>query len=299
MRTIVGVLRGGENKYEASLKTGAEVLQALDRDKYDPRDIFIDRQNMWHQSGVPMFPARALQGVDVVFNVVHGNYGEGGELHKILDSLHVPYTGASAAASILAFNKHHARSVARGLGLKVPYGKVVEQNPNIEEVAFELFRTFPHPAVIKTVSGDLRVVAEDFHSLQNGLERVWQRSPKALLEEMINGKEASVGVIDDFRNEKLYTLFPAEKERVPGLFLPHEKRTLMDAARVIHQGLNLGHYSHSNFVVSKRGVYFIDTHSAAGVGLHGEGQFSKSLHAIGVKLSHFLDHVLSLARRPK
>lgn len=296
MRTIVGVLRGGKSDYDNSLKTGSEVLQALDRDKYDPRDVFIDRMGAWHQSGVPMLPARALQGVDVVMNVVHGD-GENGELHKILDSLSVPYTGASATASILAFNRHHARSVARSLGVKVPYGKIVEQTPDTSSLAFELFRSFPHPAIIKPTSGGVSIFADNYNGLEKGLERAWTYSPRILIEEYIPGSLAHVGIINDFRNENLYALFPGDSERVPGIFLPGEKRTLMDAARVIHQGFSLGPYSHSNFVVSKRGVYFIDTKAGAGIGLHGESAFHQALHAAGINLKHFLDHIISLARR--
>lgn len=317
----MGVLRGGpSSEYEVSLKTGAEVLQALEREKYDARDIFIDRAGDWHLHGVSMLPARALSGVDVVFNVIHGEYGEDGRLHRVLDALGVPYTGADSPASILAFNKHHTRSVVRGLGFKVPFGKVVEQTPDVEALALELFRSFPHPAIVKPVIGGSSVgitLVNDFHSLAQGLERAWEVSPKALIEEFIKGKEASVGVIDDFRGEKAYALLPVEIvpaaaspffdydakyggqsiERVPGLFLPEEKRTLMDAARAVHQALNLNHYSRSDFIVSKRGIYFLEANSAAGVGLGKESLLPKALHAVGVKFKDFLDHVISLARK--
>lgn len=296
MRTIVGVLRGGpSSEYDLSLKSGAEVLQALDKDKYDPRDIYIDKAGVWHERGFPMQPVRALQGVDVAINVLH-EYGEDGRVHRILDSLNIPYTGAGAAASILALNRHHARSVIKPLGIKIPFGKVIEQTPDIHGTALELFRTFPHPAIIKPVVGGGMFYADNFYSLERALERAWQHSPRVLVEEYINGKRASVGVIDNFRGESAYTLLPAEGERVPGLFAQHEKKLLMDAARAIHQTLNLNHYSHSDFVVSKRGVYFVETSSGAGVSLVSEHPFSRALHAVGVKLSHFLDHVINLAR---
>jgi len=44
MRTVVAVLRGGpSSEYDLSLRSGAAVLEALDKEKYEPRDIFIDR----------------------------------------------------------------------------------------------------------------------------------------------------------------------------------------------------------------------------------------------------------------
>jgi D-alanine-D-alanine ligase len=264
-----------------------------------------------------MLPARALQGIDVVFNVIHGEYGEDGRLHRILDPLRIPYTGATAPASILAFNKHHTNAVVRSLGVKV-----VERSPHVEDVARQIFRSFPHPAIIKPVMGGSSVgmtLASDYHSLVRGLERAWEYSPKALVEEYIRGKEATVGIIDHFRNEKSYSLLPVEivppsgspffdydakyggatLERVPGFFAPHEKRELMRAARAVHEALNLNHYSRSDFIVGRRGVYFLEANSAAAVGLTKESLLPKALHAVGVKLSQFLEHVIELARGKK
>ncbi len=100
MRTVVGVLRGGpSSEYEVSLKSGANVLGALDTGKYEARDIFIDKSGQWHMRGVPLTPARALEGVDVALNVVHGEYGEDGTLQRILDTIQIPYTGADALTS--------------------------------------------------------------------------------------------------------------------------------------------------------------------------------------------------------
>ena len=76
-RTIVGVLRGGtSSEYDLSLKTGAAMLAALPEERYDTRDIFIDKRGIWHLRGMPVSSARALQQVDVVLNALHGGMGE-------------------------------------------------------------------------------------------------------------------------------------------------------------------------------------------------------------------------------
>ena len=62
MKTVVGVLRGGpSSEYEVSLKSGANVLSALNQEKYEPVDIFIDRRGQWHLFGAPVLPERALR----------------------------------------------------------------------------------------------------------------------------------------------------------------------------------------------------------------------------------------------
>ena len=98
-RLTVGVLRGGpSNEYDISLQTGAEVLHALPEEKYAARDIFIDREGQWHLLGMPRSPDRALRGVDVVVNALHGKYGEDGRVQQLLDRFGVPYTGSQSFA---------------------------------------------------------------------------------------------------------------------------------------------------------------------------------------------------------
>src|SRR5690349_680304 len=114
MKTVVGVLRGGpSSEYEVSLKSGSSVLSSLSKDSYDVRDIFIDRKGQWHLHGAPVTPEQALRSVDVVFNAMHGEYGEDGQVQRALDALNVPYTGSNALASSLAFDKHKTKEAVK------------------------------------------------------------------------------------------------------------------------------------------------------------------------------------------
>lgn len=321
MRTVVAVLRGGPSReYEVSLKTGASVLAHLDKEKYEPRDIFIDRNGQWHAHGVPAAPERALRGADVAFNALHGEYGEDGTLQRLLDSLSVPYTGSGAHASALAFNKARTREAVLALGIKIPHGVVLdgEKITDLEQTARNLFRSFPHPAVVKPVTGGSSVgvsIAEHYHALLAALEHALGHSSRVLIEEYIPGREATVGVLDNFRGERAYALMPVEIvppqdarffdydakysgrsiERVPGHFSDSEKDRLAAAARAVHEGLSLAHYSRSDFIVGKRGIYFLEVNTLPG--LTEESLLPKALHAVGAPLSHFLDHIVSLARK--
>ena len=319
MRTVIGVLRGGpSSEYEVSLKSGAHVLSELNQDLYEPRDIFIDKEGQWHVHGRAMLPQKALTGVDVAFNVLHGEYGESGEIQRVLETLGVPYTGSDAFASAIAFNKHQTKEIVSKLGVKVAHGVVVEPMGDIEQIAFNLFRTFPHPAIIKPVIGGSSVgmtVADSYEALTTGLHKALEVSPKVLVEEYIKGKEATVGVIDNFRGEKTYALMPVEIvppkkhsffnyeakysgesiERCPGNFSQDEKDELARLARLIHENVGASHYSRSDFIVAKRGIYFLEINSAAAVGLTKESLFPKAVQAVGSKMSDFLHHIIQLA----
>lgn len=295
MRTVVAVLRGGPSlEYEHSLKSGAEVLAALNQEKYEPRDIFISRGGEWHMHGVPVAPERALFGTDVAFNALHGQFGEDGGVQRLMQQLGVPYTGSDALASAIAFNKQHTRDEIAKLGLKVAHGVVVEHTGDIEALAHELFRTMPNPAIVKPVVGGSSIgvgVADNFNALQTALEQAFGLSPQVLVEEYIKGKDATVGVIDNFRNEATYALIPSPHD----LLSQKEKNELTALAKKIHQGLGLSHYSASDFVVSKRGIYFLEVNSLPKLG--AKSHWQEALGAVGAKLSDFVEHVLHLARK--
>ncbi len=321
MRTVVGVLRGGpSSEYDVSLLTGANVLEALDKEKYEPRDIFISREGEWYLYGVPMTPERALRGVDVAFNALHGTFGEDGQVQRLLDALAIPYTGSDASSSSLAFNKQKTKKAVSMLGVRVVHGVVVDQNniTDLERTALNLFRSLPNPVIVKPVVGGSSVgttKVDNFHALQFALQFAFEHSHRALVEEYISGREATVSVMDNFRGEKTYALMPVEiipprgspffdyeakyngasLERVPGLFSEVEKKSLVDVARQVHEGLSLSHYSRSDFIVSKRGIYFLEVNTLPG--LTKESLLPKALNAVGAKLSDFLDHIISLARR--
>ena len=297
MRTVVAVLRGGpSSEYDVSLKTGASVLEALDKEKYEPRDIFISRGGEWHLHGVGVAPEQALFGADVAFNAMHGHYGEDGQVQRLLDQLGVAYTGSDALASATAFNKQRTKEAVQKLGVKVAHGIVVDDSGDIEELAHQLFRTFPHPAIVKPVIGGSSVgttIAKDFHTLQYALEQAFGVSDRALVEEFIKGREASVGVVNDFRNETTYALLPTPHETLS----KKEKSDLIAIAKKVHDGLGLNHYSESDFILSKRGIYFLEVNTLPI--LTKESSLARALQSVGAKLSDFLDHVINLARRKK
>ncbi len=73
----------------------------------------------------------------------------------------------------------------------------------------------------------------------------------------------------------------------------------MEAARRAHEALGLSHYSRSDFIVGRRGIYFLETNNASGVGMTSESLFPKALGAVGSKMSDFLDHIITLAQKDK
>ncbi len=315
----VGVLRGGPSfEHEISLKTGAHVLKNLS-EKYFPVDIFVDKAGAWHVQGVATEPQKVLRKVDVLWNALHGEYGEDGTLQYTLDAFGTPYTGSKRLASALAMHKTHAKNFLKKYGIKSPYHKILKKEEASREVVRELFKLAPNPSIVKPVGSGSSIgvsVSTRMTEFEAAVEKAFVLSSVILIEEYIKGREATCGVIDAFRGEDIYALLPAEfvhspgvafldyeakygeKSRTvyPGRFSQAEKDAIQTAARVAHKVLGLRHYSRSDFIVSpKRGVYFLEVNSLPG--LYADAPYVESLRALGVQFSSFLDHVLRLALR--
>jgi D-alanine-D-alanine ligase len=122
-------------------------------------------------------------------------------------------------------------------------------------------------------------------------------------------------VVEGLRDEALYALPPVEirppaasgffsyeakysgesEEVCPGRFSKAESEELRRLARVMHDALHQRHYSRSDFIVSPRGIYYLETNTAAAVGMTEQSLFPKALAAVGVKFADFMEHLTDLA----
>jgi D-alanine-D-alanine ligase len=311
----VGVLRGGpSSEYEVSLSTGGAVLQHLG-EHYHPVDILISRDGQWHMNGFVRDPHDVVKHIDVVFNALHGEYGEDGKVQQILERLGMPYTGSGPLASALGMNKVLSKKVFKDHGIKTPIHTVVTREKDIHETAMQIFRTFPMPAVVKPVSAGSSVgvtIARDFKSLEEGIRKAAEHGDAILIEEYIKGKEATCGVLEDFRDEDVYSLLPieivpkkdffdysakyaGESDKIcPGNFTPEESAEIQRVAKLVHKALGLRHYSRTDFIVSpRRGIYVLEVNTQPG--FTPESLFPKAVNAVGSNFPDLLHHLISLA----
>ncbi len=317
----VGVLRGGpSSEYEVSLKTGQSVINNL-IDRHEVYDFLISKEGIWHYLGVPITPQKAFQKVDIIFNALHGAYGEDGTVQKLLDDFNIPYTGSKALSSAVGMNKVLSKKVYKNNNLKTPLHRTISKDKNKSEIILDLFKSFPMPAVVKPVSGGSSVgtaIVGTLAELELAISEALKYSTEALIEEFIVGKEATCGVVDNFREEDIYALLPIEirkpddsvffdykakyggksLEICPGNFTAEEKKVIQDMAREAHKSLGLRHYSRSDFIIHpRRGIYILETNTLPG--LTSESLLPKSLQAIGCNLPDFLDHLINLALEGK
>ena len=315
----MGILRGGpSSEYDFSLRTGAAITSALPEEKYDVRDIYIDRQGYWHQRGIPTDPMRTLNQIDVVLNALHGGAGEDGTVQRIVERAGVPYVGSRPNASALSLNKVRARAVYSGAGIKIPRAVAFAIGTALTsgEMAHAVFQQFAAPYVVKPpaegASQGIRIVYTVLE-LPDAIADVLDEYGAALVEEYIRGIEAHVGVVEGFRSEEIYVLPPAKinfpegaqrlerhhivngfENKTPSDFDHEMKQKLTDAARQAHIALGLAHFSMAGFIVTPRGPYLLEVDSLPH--LHDTAVFPSMLESVGSSLSEMLEHVIDLAR---
>lgn len=319
-KTSVAVLRGGpSHEYEISLKTGGSVLKHLP-EKYHPVDIFISKDGEWHREGLVKKPHEALRNVDVVFNALHGHYGEDGQVQGLLDDIGVPYTGPDKISAALSMHKEHAKKIFQTQGIKVPEHRRVTPRDNMDVVTKEIFETMFLPLIVKPVASGSSVgmtLVYNYKDLAEAIYHAFGHSDVVLVEQYIKGREATCGVVEGFRGSRHYALMPVEiicpstkqffdyeakysgetEERCPGNFSYEEKKLIEEATIKAHHALGLRHYSRSDFILTPRGnLYILETNSLPG--LTEASLLPRSLEAVGSNLTEFVDHVITLSHTP-
>jgi D-alanine-D-alanine ligase len=318
----VGILRGGPSaEYEVSLNTGAGVLKALRESyehKYQPRDIFIDKEGKWHMEGVEITPEDISHRVDIIFNALHGTYGEDGKVQHFFEAHNIRFTGTGSAGSAVGMNKILSKRIFKDHEIKTPFGKHVPSLDALNytaDISRELFETMIFPCVIKPSASGSSVgvtIVKTPQEVSPALLAAAPHSDAVIIEEFLPGIEATCGVVEGFRGHELYALPPIEirphngffdyegkymgksEEIVPATFADSIKRELEEISKKVHRALHLRHYSRSDFIIhQRRGIYILEVNTLPG--LTEESLLPKSLRAVGSGLPEFADHLITLA----
>jgi len=152
---------------------------------------------------------------DVVFNALHGRYGEDGAIQGVLDWLNIPYTHSGVRASAMAMDKQAAKAVFAAAGLPVAAGRPVD----VAEL--EHHDPLPLPYVVKPLNEGSSVGVEILRGGDNRraeIARGWRFGPMAMVEEYIPGRELTVAVMGD------RALAVTEIQAQAGVFYDYESK---------------------------------------------------------------------------
>ena len=175
------VLKGGPgSEREVSLRSGAAVARALREGGYRVTEVEIAGREL-------VLPEDA----GLCVNMVHGTFGEDGELQSLLDAHGITYTGENAAGSRLAFDKMESKRRFESAGVPTP---------RWERIAASARPSLPFPLVIKAPREGSSVgvhIVRTEEELAAALQDCASLEKEILVEEFVAGRELTVGVVGD------------------------------------------------------------------------------------------------------
>lgn len=188
MSASVAVLAGGwSSEREVSLMGSGNIAAALRDAGYDVREIDVRRD-------IPALVEALTPAPDVVYNALHGPYGEDGCIQGILECLGVRYTHSGVLASALAMDKPMAKHLFQTAGIPCPDHRIVTR----EE--FDAGERIDLPYVIKPLnegsSVGVRIIRTDDDVTALG-DDIWSFGNRMMLESFIDGREITVSVMGD------------------------------------------------------------------------------------------------------
>lgn len=247
----VAVLMGGKSTERLiSLESGKGVLKALLNQGIQAFALDIPE----HLSG--LVELLEEQKPDVVFNALHGRYGEDGCIQGLLNLMEIPYTHSGVLASALSMDKQRAKVIVASMGIDVPRGYMITKEQLIQG------NMISKPYILKPnnegSSVGVRIIRIEEDECQ--IIEEWPYSQPILTEEYIAGREVSVVVMDDgavgvveivphtgfYDYHTKYTAGMAEHV-VPAEISVEWTKKLMQQAYKIHQAFGCRGVSRSDF----------------------------------------------------
>ena len=195
MKTRVAVVYGGRSgEHEVSLVSAESVIAAMNPDRYEVVRYMIAKDGRWNPGPILPEPG-ANPGIDVVFPVLHGTFGEDGTMQGLFELADLPYVGANVMASAVSMDKDAMKRLCRDRGLPIVEYQVVSRD---EIEADAVAPEFPFPLFVKPANLGSSVgisKAHDCAELKTALKLAAQYDRKILVERGIEGREFECAVL--------------------------------------------------------------------------------------------------------
>ncbi|MBR1858866.1 MAG: UDP-N-acetylmuramate--L-alanine ligase, partial [Selenomonadaceae bacterium] len=190
-KKIIVVMGGTSTEAEVSRRTGNAILQALQSKGYDAEGMELNPQTF--ASDIKEMDC------DIVFNAVHGKYGEDGLIQGVLDMLDIPYTGSGVLSSALTMDKVMAKRIFNAKNINTPkfvvYRKTAKERN--KSIADNIEKTFGFPVVVKAPSQGSSIgvyIVEKKEDLASAARAAFEFGDEIIIEEFIKGREMTVAV---------------------------------------------------------------------------------------------------------
>ena len=273
----VVILSGGwSSEREVSIKSGKAVTSALDRKKFEVINIDpkYELQTLINLKG----------SIDVVFVLLHGNFGEDGRIQGFLDILGVPYVGSGVLASALCMDKAISKQLYSKLNLLTPEWLFIKNGKSFNAKAIMSF--IGSKVVIKPVCEGSSVgvfICDKESEICMAINEVFALGEDVLIEKYIKGTEVTccvlgnnnlealpiIEIIPDkrfefFNYEAKYTT-GATNEICPARIKLYLADIIYEISKTVHYSFKCKTWSRSDFIIEGDNVYILETNTLPGM----------------------------------
>lgn len=189
MKKKVAIIFGGRSvEHEVSVITGLQVIENIDKDKYDVIPIYIDKEGKWftgnsllefenfkndnlkdlqevvlsldandhnlylHPNSIGLFRKKVIDKIDIVFPTIHGTNGEDGTIQGLFELINIPYVGGGVLASSVGMDKILMKEVFKARGLPIVdyvWFYKIKWLENQEEIIDDIEEKLDYPLFVK------------------------------------------------------------------------------------------------------------------------------------------------------
>ncbi|WP_188068298.1 D-alanine--D-alanine ligase [Brevibacillus brevis] len=292
----IGVIMGGiSSEREVSLKTGQEMINHLDRSRYEAVPIVVTQR-------ADLITQVQQAGIDFALLALHGQYGEDGTVQGALETLGIPYTGSGVLASSLCMNKQLSKMLLKTAGIKTPaglYWKDVYDPQAVEQLGY--------PVIVKPNLGGSSIgvqLVQNEKELLSAVQEASYLDQGILIEPYLKGTELTCAILDgevlpiigirsahsewfDYRakyedggaEEKVIELPPVIQQRV------------QEAALASYQLLQCKVYARVDMILCQDMPYVLEVNTLPG--MTANSLFPKSAAAAGMTFTQVLDRIIA------
>jgi len=301
LKEKVCILKGGISpEREISLRSGEAVERGLREVGYSTFSLDTQRKDFFNQL--------AREKPNLVFIALHGLYGEDGTVQGLLELLGIPYTGSGVLSSALAMNKVGSKRIFASQDISFPQFQVLGK-----DMKSKMNLKLSPPLIVKPVKGGSTLgvsLVKKRAEMEGALRKAFYYDGSyAIVEEYIQGKEITVGIIDDpepkvfpiieilpkgelYDYKAKYTngfceyIIPASLER--GNYLKAEETALR-----AYQALNCRDFARVDMIIREDKTYLLEVNTIPG--MTEKSLLPRAAQAGGISFPELVDKIVKSA----
>ncbi|APQ59143.1 MULTISPECIES: D-alanine--D-alanine ligase [Paenibacillus] len=294
----IGVIMGGiSSEREISLQTGQEMINHLDRSRYEVVPMVIEQR-------ADLIAQVQQTGIDIALLALHGQYGEDGTVQGALETLGIPYTGSGVLASSLCMNKQLSKMLLKAAGVHTPSGLYCQ---GMDDYDPQVVERLGYPVIVKPNTGGSSIgiqLVQNEKELLPAVQEACSLDQAILIEPFYKGTEITCSILDGevfpiisissahskwFDYKAKYEVGGAEEKVVE--LPPVIEQRVREAALASYRLLQCKVYARVDMILCQDRPYVLEVNTLPG--MTANSLLPKSAAAAGITFTQLLDHIIA------